>query len=80
VFCSKKRANTLLYSQKTLSTSQIYTIVKEYTSVFRSSNAQSFAACCRNTKVNFLNAKDNKGKQVTRELSVLEESYYGKPN
>lgn len=68
----------MLYSQQTLATSEVYTVVKQYTSVFGTDTAQSFAAWCRSKKVDFLNAKEKKGKRVNRELSVLGETY-GKP-
>lgn len=80
MFSSRKRDNSVLYSQKTLATSDVYRIVKQYTSVFDSTTAQSFAAWYRNKKVDFLNAKEKKRKQVHSELSVLDESYYGKLN
>lgn len=40
-FCSKKCENSVLYSQQTLATRDVYTVVKMYTSVFNSNTAQS---------------------------------------
>ncbi|KAG1162802.1 hypothetical protein G6F37_001816 [Rhizopus arrhizus] len=51
VFCSRKRDNSALYSQQTLTTSDVYTVVKQYTSVFGTDTTQSFAAWCRNELV-----------------------------
>ncbi|KAI9255381.1 hypothetical protein EDC94DRAFT_617490 [Helicostylum pulchrum] len=42
-FCSKKHENSVLYSQQTLATRDVYTVVKMYTLVFNSNTAQSFA-------------------------------------
>lgn len=69
VFCSRKYDNSVLYSQQTLATSVVYTVVKQYTSIFGTDTTQSFAAWCRSKKVDFLNAKEKKErrKRVNRE-------------
>lgn len=65
-FCSWKRDNTVLYSQQTLATSEVYTVVKQYTSVFGTGTTQSFAAWCQGKKVDFLNAKKKKENELIK--------------
>lgn len=79
VYCPSQPKNNKIYLKGTISTQEIYNLVKTYTTVFREKTAQSFAAWCRNNKLNFLLAKEKKSQRVTRELYILEDIYYGKP-
>lgn len=79
VYCPCPPKNAEVYLKRRISTQEIYNLVKTYTTVFREKTSQSFAAWCRSNKLNFLLAKEKKSQNVTRELYILEDVYYGKP-
>ncbi|KAI8997795.1 hypothetical protein BDB01DRAFT_772450 [Pilobolus umbonatus] len=62
VYCPSQPKNDEIYLKGTISTQEIYNLVKTYTTVFRERTSQSFAAWCRSNKLNFLLAKEKKPK------------------
>lgn len=78
VFRPKERENEELYSKQTVSTADVYEIVKQHTVFLGSKTAQSFATWCRDKNVDLMNTKEKKGKTRSRDLYILDERYYGK--
>jgi hypothetical protein len=64
VFKTEKSNSNL----ETLSTSNVFEIVKQYTTVFGPTATQGFANWCRNQKVEFLKAKEKRQPMVSREM------------
>ncbi|OAD70841.1 hypothetical protein PHYBLDRAFT_64084 [Phycomyces blakesleeanus NRRL 1555(-)] len=70
VYCPSQPENDVIYVKGIISTKEIYELVKTFTTVFREKTAQSFAAWCRNQKLNFLLAKE-KNPEVSPESYIF---------